>query len=226
MPEAMSDEVAEYLRRNPDFLRRHPDLLTVLAPPGRDEDGVVDLQRAMVERERRHNSELREALRELLEIGASNQAGMSRVHEAALAAAGLGRFAALAAAVSGAWPGLLGCDRAALAFETRAEALPAAPGLAALGPGQVDAWIGPGPARLEGGFRGGPPEIFAAAAPELASMALLRLESGPRTPAGLLALASRDPEHFQAGQGSELLVFLARMVSAQLPALIDPPEAL
>ena len=124
MSEAMSEEVAEYLRRNPDFLRRHPDLLTVLAPPGRDEGGVVDLQRVMVERERRNSSELREALRELLEIGASNQSGMSRVHDAALAAAGRRRFAELAAIVSGEWPGLLGCDGAALAFETRAERCP------------------------------------------------------------------------------------------------------
>ena len=222
----MSEEVAEYLRRNPDFLRRHPDLLTVLAPPGRDEGGVVDLQRVMVERERQNNTELRLALRELLEIGASNQAGMTRVHDAALAAAGLCRFAALAEAVSGAWPGLLGCDCAMLAFETRAEALPAAPGLTALAPGRVEALIGPGGAWLEGGLKTGPSDLFGDGAGAVASMALLRLDAGPRGPDGLLALSSRDPEHFEAGQGSELLVFLARMVSAQLPGLIDPPQAL
>ena len=222
----MSDEVAEYLRRNPDFLRRHPDLLTVLSPPGRDEGGVVDLQRVMVERERQNNSELREALQELLEIGASNQSGMSRVHDAALRAAGQRRFAALAAIVSGEWPDILGCGGAALAFETRAEALPAAPGFAALAPRRVDMLVGNGDARLEGGLKGSPADLFGAEAKTVASMALLRLDTGPRGPAGLLALASRDPAHFQAGQGTELLVFLARMISAQLPALIDPPEAL
>lgn len=222
----MSDEVAEYLRRNPDFLRRHPDLLTVLSPPGRDEGGVVDLQRVMVERERQNNSELREALQELLEIGASNQSGMSRVHDAALRAAGQRRFAALAAIVSGEWPDILGCDGAALAFETRAEALPAAPGFAALAPRRVDMLVGDGDARLEGGLKGSPADLFGPEAKTVASMALLRLDTGPRGPAGLLALASRDPAHFQAGQGTELLVFLARMISAQLPALIDPPEAL
>lgn len=222
----MSDEVAEYLRRNPDFLRRHPDLLTVLSPPGRDEGGVVDLQRVMVERERQNNSELREALQELLEIGASNQSGMSRVHDAALRAAGQRRFAALAAIVSGEWPDILGCDGAALAFETRAEALPAAPGFAALAPRRVDMLVGNGDARLEGGLKGSPADLFGAEAKTVASMALLRLDTGPRGPAGLLALSSQDPAHFQAGQGTELLVFLARMISAQLPALIDPPEAL
>ena len=222
----MSDEVAEYLRRNPDFLRRHPDLLTVLAPPGRDEGGVVDLQRAMVERERRNNSELRDALQELLEIGASNHAGMARIHDAALAAAGQRRLVDLVAVVAGAWPGLLDCDRALLAFETRAEALPAAPGLAALAPGRVDALVGAGAVRLEGGLQEGPPDLFGAAAAEAASLALLRLSPETRRPAGLLALSSRDPEHFEAGQGSELLMFLARMVSAQLTVLIDPPAAL
>ncbi len=222
----MSEEVAEYLRCNPDFLRRHPDLLAVLEPPGRDESGVVDLQRVMVERERRNNSELRLALRELLEIGASNQAGMARVHKAALAAAGLRRLAVLTATVSDAWPDLLSCDRALLAFETRAEALPAVPGLVALAPGQVELLIGPGTARLEGGLEAGPSDLFGDRAAEVASMALLRLDAGPRGPAGLLALSSRDPEHFEAGQGSELLSFLAGMVSAQFPTLIDPPQAL
>ncbi len=222
----LPEDVAAYLRRHPDFLRRHPDLLAVLAPPGRDAGGVVDLQRVMVERAQRNNSELREALRELLEIGAGNQSGMARVHDAALCVAGLRRFAELAAAVSGAWPGLLGCDGAVLAFETRAEALPAAPGLAALAPGRVEALAGEGGARLEGGLAGGPPDLFGAAAEQAGSMALLRLDAGPRSPAGLLALSSREAEHFQAGQGTELLAFLARMVSAQLPALIDPPEAL
>ena len=226
MPEPAPDDIADYLRRNPDFLRRHPELLTVLAPPGRDEGGVVDLQRVMVERERRNNSELREALRELLDLGADNQTSLSRVHEAALAAVGLRRFGDLAALVAGEWPDLLGCDAAMLAFETRAEALPVAPGLAALAPGRVDALVGAGAARLEGGLRRGPPEIFGAAANRVASQALLRLAPGRRVPAGLLALASREPEHFQAGQGTELLAFLARTISAQLPALIDPPEAL
>ena len=226
MSEPVPDDVADYLRRNPDFLRRHPELLTVLAPPGRDEGGVVDLQRVMVERERQNNSELREALQQLLDLGANNQTSMSRVHDAALGAVGLRRFGVLAALVAGEWLDLLDCDAAMLAFETRAEALPVAPGLVALAPGRVDALVGAGAARLEGGLRRGPPEIFGAAANMVASQALLRLAPGPRVPAGLLAFASREPEHFQAGQGTELLVFLARTISAQIPALIDPPEAL
>ena len=222
----MSDDVAEYLRRNPDFLRRHPELLTVLAPPGRDEGGVVDLQRVMVERERQNNSELREALQELLDLGANNQTSMSRIHDAALGVVGLRRFGDLAAAVAEEWPERLGCDGAVLAFETRVEALPVAPGLAALAPGRVDALIGAGATRLEGGLEGGPADIFGGEAAEVASLALLRLAPGPRGPAGLLALSSQEPEHFQDGQGTELLVFLAQTVSAQFTVLIDPPEAL
>ena len=226
MSEPVPDDVAEYLRRHPDFLHRHPDLLTVLAPPGRDEGGVVDLQRVMVERERQNNSELREALQQLLDLGANNQTSMSRIHDAALGVAGLRRFGDLATAVAEEWPERLGCDGAVLAFETRVEALPVAPGLSALAPGRVDALFGAGATRLEGGLEGGPPDIFGGAAARVASQALLRLAPGPRGPPGLLALSSREPEHFQTGQGTELLGFLARMVSAQLTALIDPPEAL
>jgi len=228
--ESTAAGVAAYLRRNPDFLLRHPDLLRVLAPPGRDESGVVDLQRAMVERERRNNGQLRGVLRQVLDLGENNQTSMTRVHDAALALAGLGRLKDLAAEIAGSWPQRLGCDAAALCFETRAAALPAAPGLAALAPGRVEALAGAGPARLQGGLEGGPPDVFGAAAGQTASYALLRLPpvkaSGQGGPAGLLALSSRDPAHFQAGQGTELLVFLARAVAAHLPMLIDPPEAL
>ena len=226
MSEPMPDDVADYLRRNPDFLRRHPELLAVLAPPGRDEGGVVDLQRVMVERARQNNSELREALQHVLEIGEDNQTGMSRVHDAALAVIGVRRFAHLAAIVAGAWPERLGCDGAALAFETRREALPVAPGLAALAPGRVDALTRGGATRLAGGLDRGPSDVFGAAANMVASQALLRLVPGPSRPPGLLALSSHDPEYYQDGQGTELLAFLARTISAQLPALIDPPEAL
>ena len=226
MSDPLPDDVADYLRRNPDFLRRNPDLLTVLAPPGRDEGGVVDLQRAMVERERQNNSELRHALHQLLDIGADNQTSMSRVHDAALAAMGVRRFGRLAAIVAAEWPERLGCDGAVLAFETRAEALPAGPGFAALAPGRVDGLIGVGIARLEGGLEEGPPDVFGAEADRVASQALLRLTPRMRCPAGLLALSSHDAGHFEDGQGTELLVFLARTISAQLPALLDPPEVL
>ncbi len=222
----MAAGVAAYLRRNPDFLLRHPDLLTVLAPPGRDESGVVDLQRAMVERERQNNGQLRDVLRQLLDLGESNQTSMTRVHDAALSVAGLRRLKDLAAEIAASWPERLGCDEAVLCFETRAAALPAAPGLAALAPGRVDALVGTSAARLQGGLEGGPADVFGAEAGQTASQALLRLPPGQRSPAGLLALSSREPEHFQTGQGTELLVFLARVLAAHLPMLIDPPEAL
>ena len=49
-----SSQVAEYLRRHPQFLIRHPDLLDYQIPPARNKgEGIIDLQQFMVERLRR-----------------------------------------------------------------------------------------------------------------------------------------------------------------------------
>ena len=228
MAEPTAAAVADWLRRHPDFLVRNPDLLAAMAPPDRGAGrGVVDLQRAMVERERRTNRDLQGAVRELLDIGAENHEGLLRIHEAALRLGGLRRLGEVAAAVAEDWPERLGCDGAVLAFETRREALPPARGLAALAAGRVDALLGEGAeARLAGGLAGGPEDLFGPDASLVASMALLRLPAGRRRPAGLLAFRSSAPANFEEGQGAELLIFLARLLAGHLAMLIDPPEAL
>ena len=56
----------------------------------------------------------------------------------------------------------------------------------------------------------GDPQIYGAATGLVCSEALLRLHPNPQVPTGLLALGSRNRGRFDPGQGTELLIFLAR----------------
>ena len=55
------------------------------------------------------------------------------------------------------------------------------------------------------------------------SQALARLHASRRSPAGLLALGSRDPEKFHSGQASELLTFLARTLERLIRGWLHLP---
>src|SRR3954467_2453104 len=82
-------EVAAYLRRHPDFLANRPDLVAVLAPPERDlGDGVVDMQRFMVERLRSDVARLKLVQRKLISPSRNNLTSQGRVHASVLAILG------------------------------------------------------------------------------------------------------------------------------------------
>jgi hypothetical protein len=52
----------------------------------------------------------------------------------------------------------------------------------------------------------------------------VRLRFNSQTPAGLLALGSRQEEKFHPGQGTELLQFLARALERCVRAWLDLPQ--
>ena len=56
------------------------------------------------------------------------------------------------------------------------------------------------------------------------SAALVRLRIAASTPPALIALGSRDPHHFEEGQGTELLAFLGQVVEHLVRAWLDLPE--
>ena len=59
-------DVAEYLRQNPNFFKKHADIMSdVVAPERRTGDGVVDLQRVMLDRNSSELDELRNCAQEV-----------------------------------------------------------------------------------------------------------------------------------------------------------------
>ncbi len=97
-------------------------------------------------------------------------------------------------------------------------------GVHQLQPGGVRALLGRGRSVLLQTSTRGDPALFGAAAGLVRSAALLRLTISSATPPALLALGSREPEHFDPVQGSELLLFLARALELMVRAWLDLPE--
>ena len=64
--------------------------------------------------------------------------------------------------------------------------------------------------------------LFGAAAGLVRSQALLRLGFGRGAPLGLLCIGSRQPGRFHPGLGTELLTFLARVISITISQWLNP----
>jgi uncharacterized protein YigA (DUF484 family) len=206
-------QVIDYLKRHPTFLLRHAELLDAQAVPGRSRDGVVDLQQFMVEKLRRDLSRLRGLQDELVANSRDNLSTQDRIHKAALVLLAAESFEHLIDIVTTDLAVLLDVDAVALCVETTETAMPrSVEGVQIIASGQVDRLLGQGREVLLRDEADGDESVFGPAAGLIRSDALIRLAVGQTVPAGLLAFGTRHPGYFNAGQGTELLGFLARVL--------------
>jgi uncharacterized protein YigA (DUF484 family) len=208
-------QVAEYLRRHPDFLARHPDVLdTQVAPARRKGEGIIDLQQFMVERLRRDIARLRADQDDILANTRDNLSTQDRIHKAALALLAAENFEHFIEIVTTDLAVLLDVDTVSLCVEAIDDRAPQVriEGVQVLPPGTIDRTIGADRAALLRDETTGDPTIFAAGAGLVRSDALIRLDVSDRAPPGLIAFGTRHPGYFNPGQGTELLSFLARIL--------------
>lgn len=211
-------DVADYLMQHPDFLMRHNDVLDRLLPPGRElGDSVSDFQRFLVQRLKGQLEQLREKQQALIAVGYENDMNLSRILGAALRLSEARSLEELAAIVSHEIPALCDVDAATLAIETADLALPAT--VARLVPGTLEHWLGPADTLLQS-YAAGHYELFGQGADSIRSLALLRLEPGEGQPAGVIAFGSQDPEWFTPDQGTDLISFLAGIISRRMAQLL------
>ena len=217
-------EVADYLRRHPDFLVEHPDLLRLLTPPAHDRgEGVIDMQRYMLERLRGELGKLQESQNELIATARENLSIQSRIHAAILALLGATTLEHLIEVITTDLAVHLEVDAVVLGFEALDRVAPGqqARGLRLFPRGRID--------RLMAGAREvlliadtpGDSELFGSAATLVRSQALLRMQLRRDAPLGVLAFGARDPQKFHPGQGSELLTFLGRVVELSIRAWLE-----
>lgn len=224
-PRLSAEDVIAYLHAHPDFLAQHADLIESQTPPRLNRGGgVVDLQYFMIERLRGELMELRASQDALVAISRANLSNQARVHAATLALMEARSFERLIETVTTELSVLLDLDVAALVIESNGEELPHVhrTGVRVAAPGIVDQLLGPNPVRLDADIDGDP-EIYGPAAGLVRSQALVKLHVSSETPAGLLAFGSRDPQMFHPGQGTELILFLARVVERAIVAWLDLP---
>ena len=219
-------EVAAYLKAHPDFLETHPDVLTELSAPSRGDGNVVDLQSFMIERLGGEVTRLRETQKDLLATARKNLATQSRIHEAVIALMTAPSFEHLIEAMTTDVAARLDLDVIRICIEA-SEETPAGcrtPGVRVLTPGRIDELLGPDLQILLRPDVEPDPEIFGSAAALVQSDALVRLHVSSGTPPGLLAFGSRNADHFDRGQATELMTFLARAAESQIRAWLDLPQ--
>jgi uncharacterized protein len=219
-------QVLAYLRAHSGFLAQHAELLAPLLSLERESgDRIVDLQRFMAERLRRRTRELEGECQQMVALARLNLKSQARVHRAVLALMGASSFEHLIQVTTIDLPVFLGLDVSSLCIETTAAPPPRCqtPGVRLIDPGAVDRLLGPARDMLLRQSARGERAIFGAGATLVHSDALLRLKISPATPVGLLALGSRKEGRFHAGQGTELLGFLARAVEFSIRAWLDLP---
>lgn len=225
--EPSAEDVEGYLLRNPDFLARRPELLAeLIAPSTRHGDNVADFQQVMIEQLRARLDAVEEEHRALVATARNNLSSQDRMHGAALELLTAPTFEQLIECVTSDVPLRLGVDVAALCVENEEAELPLTirRGVRVFEPGSVAALLGDGQDVLLRTHIEGDPAIFGQGAGLVRSDALLRIKPSPAAPLGLLALGSREPEHFKPGQGTELLGFLGRVLEASIRAWLDLPE--
>ena len=154
-----------------------------------------------------------EANQDLIAFARGHSGAVCSIHEAVLAAVEAEGFDHLIHIVTQDWPQILGLDAVALALFVGDRGIRAdASGLQFVNPRVIERLI----AQYEGvvlrGCRRGHP-LFGPACTLIRAEALIRIEGSPPLPTGLLALGQRGEQGFETRHGSELLLFLGRVLS-------------
>ena len=205
-------DVIAYLRRNPRVLLANPDLLAAIAPDTRFETDtvVVDMQRFVVDRLRRQVDDLKASSDSLITTTRSNMSLVERTMECALALLYARDFSELAQILHDDLPVHLGVDAVAIGFETTQIPADAGPIVRPLPQGFVADVAGDASSAIRSETEG-EAVLYGSAAGLVRSDALVVLPEGEGLPAGLFAVGCRNPGHFEPGQGTELIAFLAHV---------------
>ena len=205
-------DVIAYLRRNPRVLLANPDLLAAIAPDTRFETDtvVVDMQRFVVDRLRRQVDDLKASSDRLITTTRSNMSLVERTMECALALLYSRDFSELAQILHDDLPVHLGVDAVAIGFETAQVPADAGAMVRPLPQGFVAQVAGDASSAIRSETEG-ETVLYGGAAGLVRSDALVVLPEGEGLPVGLFAVGCRSPGHFEPGQGTELIAFLAHV---------------
>lgn len=230
---ATREQVLAYLRAHPRFLHDHPEVLESLVPPAQDHGGnVVDMQHFMLGNLQKNIRSMRDKYEGLIIASRDNMSTQAQVHSAVLSlvrARGLEQFLTIITQDLLHW---FDVDVVRLALESESAGFYETyyneqnySGISFVSPGVVDELFASGKpvvlmdqckTRLPPQVKDGLDQIFADCADLIHSCALLRLELEDVERSAVLAFGVRHAGHFQPGQGTELLSFLARIVEHRL----------
>ncbi|USG61679.1 DUF484 family protein [Sneathiella marina] len=204
------EDVRNWLISHPDFLSNNAGLLAPSLPSERvTGDGVIDMQSVLVNRLQKEIADLSAAQNEFIKASRANSHTQNMVHasvKAILSATSLNHFVHI---LTQDLPELLEIDVITLCIEDGPVSLPEMTGLQRLKEGSIERanWHG-----REIILRAVAPKskaIFGPAKDLVHSDALIKLDVPSLHANAMIAFGSRESDHFQQDQGTELLTFLA-----------------
>jgi uncharacterized protein YigA (DUF484 family) len=154
-----------------------------------------------------------EANQDLIAFARGHSGAVTSIHAAVLAAIETDGLDHLLHVVTQEWPQILGLDAVAVALFAGDMGVRAdASGLQFVDPRLVERSVKDFDGVLLRGVDRGHP-LFGPACELIRAEALIRLTSEPPLPSGLLALGQRNAQSFETRHGSELLIFLGRVLT-------------
>ena len=223
--EVPAQRIVDYLRRNPDFLERRQDVLDHLAVPRRElGDNVQDLQACMIDRLRRENASLRSELDQLVRRMQTAGSRERQIQAAALALAGARDLNQVVETATGELAYLLDIDTVALAVETEcAPERARGYGVCCLASGSVAGLMGEDQDVVARSPALADRQLFGGSSSLVRSELLIRFGGTGGLPSGILAMGSREKEHFRPGDPSHPYRFLAGVLNQCLSRILRLP---
>lgn len=210
--------IRSVLMDHPDIVREDAELFSRIIGD-RQSDGVIDLAAAAREKLVSEIRQLKAINESIVETARANLAIQSQIHTAVLALLEVDSLPALDSKIASRLTGALGVDVCRVLIEGHA---PLQDGVAimACAEGVVGEILGDKVERLGLVDPERAHEVYGQDGARMRSQALVRLDFNGRE--GVFALAARDPQLFQFGQGTELLNFLARAVERLVMQWLHP----
>ncbi|MHA6288058.1 DUF484 family protein [Maricaulis sp. CAU 1757] len=206
------EDVREFLVDNPDFVREDAELFALMSRPD-DTGEVIDLGGRARDKLLGELRQLKALNASIIETARANLATQSQIHMAVLGLLEADSLEALDSKMASRLTGALGVDVCRVLIEGHAplengeSILGAAEGFVADVLGEKVEKLGPVDPQTA-------LALYGQAGARVSSQALVRLDFQGHD--GLMALAARDAHLFEAGQGTELLNFLARALERMI----------
>jgi uncharacterized protein YigA (DUF484 family) len=183
---------------------------------------VINFEERAVASLRARCAAAEEANQDLIAFARGHSGAVASIHEAVLAAIEAEGFDHLIHIVTQEWPQILGLDAVAVALWAGQTGVRAdASGLQFVNPRLIERSVREFDGVLLRGVERGHP-LFGPACELIRAEALVRLSSEPPLPCGLLALGQRGPQCFETPHGSELLLFLGRVLTRCMGRWLTP----
>jgi uncharacterized protein YigA (DUF484 family) len=182
---------------------------------------VIQFEERAMARLRERLGAMEEANEDLIAFARGHSGAVSLIHSAVLAAVESPSLEALLRTISRDWPIILGIDSAAVALQIGGRAYHAScDGIGSVEPVWIERMLAGRPAVEVRAVERGHALFGADGSAKIRAEALIRIDSAGRS-IGLVALGQQVPLEVHAGHGSELLLFLGRILAStarRLPA--------